>query len=168
MNLWIGECLRIFRIILGNPASDVELWVLTGLGAISLILTIYKIGDLLGAHQASKARATIIMIISVAAMLAAVAAINFYVAPRLTHHHDIRRYLPIAAAVAVLFVVSTPLMCVIQRTSYFSGLFSLLLSAAVAAVVIALGSTAFNAISTGSKDLNKQKDRKETINKLIE
>ena len=168
MNLWITECLRIVRITLGNPTSDMELGILAGLGAIALIFAIYKIGDLLGAHQAGKMRAIIIMIISVAAMLAAVAAINFYVLPKLTHHHTISRYLPIAAGVIVLFVVSTPLMCLVQKTSYFSGLFALLLSAALAAVIVAMGSAAFNAIHVGSKDLDKQKERKDTINKMMQ
>jgi carbon starvation protein CstA len=168
MNLWIAECLKIVRITLGNPTSNMELGVFIALGAIALVFAIHKIADLLGAHQASTIRATLITIISVAVMLAAVAAVNIYVTPKLAHHHTICKYLPIATAVVVFLVVSTPMMCLIQKTSYLSGFFSLVLSVAVAAVIVALASAAFNAFHVGGKDLEKQKERKDTINKIME
>jgi hypothetical protein len=59
-------------------------------------------------------------------------------------------------------------MMFILKTSYLSGIFSFLLAAALGAVIMALASAGFNAVWAGNKDLDKQRERKDSINKMME
>ena len=166
MNPFLHEIWTVFRLALGNPQSDLQLGIVAALGFVALVFGLDKLADLLGAHQTSRLRAALVLIISIAAMLAAVAAVNIY-GPKASNH-DVSKYLPIGVAVVVVLVIATPAMMLILKTSYMSGLFSFLLAAALGAVIMALASAGFSAAKAGGKDLEKQKERKDNINKMME
>jgi hypothetical protein len=166
MNVWITESLKLVKLMLGNPASTVELVVLICVGVVTFIIALAKIADLLGAHSATRPRSAIVFVLSVILLLGIAAAADIYLPQKLGG--SMHKFIPLAAAIVALLVAVTPITCLVKKASYMTSLFSLVLAGASAAVVIALAVAAFNALESGNKGLDSTRERKDSLDKIMQ
>jgi hypothetical protein len=134
----------ILRRILMNPGSTLEFAVAAFLAALTFVLVLNKVGGAFNLALAQTSRAAIVLVVSLAVELGALAYLGTLKLPGWS--------LPVAAVVLVL-VVAVPLACLVLKGRYAAALVPMLLSIAAAAVVILFVHTIFNAIGGGGKSV---------------
>ena len=166
MNLWKQEIIRLISQAFGNPGSLIELVVLLVISAIVLIFVMHKAGKSMKFTLSEPWRCVAVLITGALFAIIILAATNIYLSPNLSNP-IIRKIIPICILAIAVLAIATPLSCYLHRSEYFQTLFAIILSIAAVIAVVLMIKAGFNAVSSGSKQLEKTKGHKETVNKAL-
>ncbi len=134
MNIWIHEVLDFLKTLVNESPSAVD-WALFGSVVMVAALVMLKLMGL----ATGNARSTwllnlLVLFVSAASILVAVAAGRLWLAPVLTNTISSRLLDLLCVAFGGL-VLATPLFCLLQRVRYMTALMTLLVAGVTAGLV---------------------------------
>ena len=162
----IEEIIRIARLLAGNPGSSIELGAILVLSIAACIGVVDKVTASFKFPLTGTGRAAALVLGGILLTVAAVAAANLYIAPRVKTEL-FKQLVPIAAGLLVFLAIVGTAACFLFKSPYFKGLFTIILGVAAAAVLSLLIRAAIGAIHSGGKDFQKTKNRTERVNKVL-
>lgn len=168
MNIWTNEALKIIKALLGNAgqASDIEITACFIAAILATVIILRWIGKAFGATMADNGRAFTIVGTGLILALAAVVAINIYLAPMIKNA-ALLKWAPLVSSGVILIVIVAPLTCLLLKMKYFPAIFASLLSIGAAAGIVILVHSGFAAIKEGDKGFKKTKERTDIVNDVI-
>lgn len=149
------EALKVAQGIFGNT-SQTELLVVLGISGIVLIAAVSKLSSMFSAPMSGLGRAFVVSLISAAVALACLIATNVYALP-LVKDPSIAMYLPWAAILAGLLLISAPCMRLIMKSRYFQSLMTLILAYCLTAVVAVVLQMGIGSVRKGAQGVDASK-----------
>jgi hypothetical protein len=169
MELWTSEAWKIVNLVLGNPADQLERWLLIGVGALALIVVMRFAGSATGISDPGWVIRVIALVFGLGAMLAAEVAAHLYALPALKSA-DLQRVAVIAAPVLGALLVGIPMQMLFLKARYGQALMTFA-AALIVAALLAMGARAMLAsVRTGSREtgdlLQRQSETKDFLRKM--
>ena len=166
MNQWIVHLQAVLQLALGNPSSNLEMWVLI-ISAFAMMWGIVgKVGDLLGIDSTHPARTFIVTLVGVLLSLLALAAIRIYLPA--WNHPPYQWWILIGVPVAVGLLLVAPFMGLFQKAGYIAAVMTWALSVAGAALVVLLVGALFDGFVSGSRSAGMGKAHKQQLEQIIQ
>ena len=141
-----------------------EMGVLAALAFLLLWLILGKAGGLLGINNTRPVQTIVVAVIGLLLTFAALAAVQIYLPD--FNNPPYRLWVLIGVPVAVGLVLVAPLMCLLQKATYFSAVATWALSVAGAICVVLLGGAAFDSFASGSQNAEKGKAHRQEIEQI--
>lgn len=157
--------MELLKLISFNTSGEIEIVVLLALGFIAFCIGMMKTAKALQFPMSELGRTSIVILIGLALFLVIGACAKVYlmpVVPASLHPYVI----PVVAAI-VIFAVVIPFACLMLKSKYFQTMFSLIIGACAAVLVILLLQYALNAMREGEKGFDKTKNSKEKLEEVI-
>ena len=164
MNQWIENLQAILQIVLGNPGTTVEKWVLLGGAFVMMWAVVSKAGSLLGINNTRPAQTLIVTVLGIFLSLAALTAAQMYLPA--WNNPEYRLWILIGVPLAVTLFLVAPFMGLFQKANYIAAVMTWALALAGAALVILLVGAMFGSFASGSRDADKEKAHKEEIEQI--
>lgn len=165
MENWLDALQRVMDFLLGQPGSPLERWLVLALSAVAAILVLAKVGSLLGIPNTGVGYAFMALAFGVVLVVAGYAAAMIYLPA--WEDPAVRTALLIGIPVVASLALVVPLMCALQKGGYIAGLITWLIGVGVAAVMVLLVSSVFDAVMTGKGEAGKGKARRDEVNRFI-
>jgi hypothetical protein len=140
MELWTSEAWKIVNLVLGNPADQLERWIMIGVGALALIAVMRFAGSATGLADPGWILRVVALGFGVGSMLAAEVAAHLYALPALKSA-DLQRVAVIVAPILGALLVGIPLQMLTLKARYGQALLAFA-AAAIVAVLLAMGARA--------------------------
>lgn len=164
MNEWIDSLQAILRQLLGDPGSNLEMWVLVAGAFLIMWAIVGKVGSLLGIINTRPAQTFIVTLVGLVLSFAALAAMHIYLP--VCNEPEYRLWTMIGVPLAVTLVLIAPFMGLFQKANYISAVVAWALAVAGAACVILLVGALFDSFASGSRDADKGKAHKEELEQI--
>jgi hypothetical protein len=164
MNQWMENLQAILQLVLGNPGSDLERWVLLGLSFMMMWIVLSKAGSLLGISNTRPAQTFIVTLLGVIVSLAALAAAQMYLPA--WNNPEYRLWILIGVPLAVAILLVAPFMGLFQKASYITAVITWVLAVAGAALVILLVGAMFDSFVSGRQDAEKEKAHRQELEEI--
>lgn len=157
--------MELLRLISFNTSNEVEMIVLLVLGFIAFYIGTMKTGRALQFPMMEAGRASAVILAGLGLFLVAGACAKVFLTPAIPL--NLRAYvLPAVTAIVILAAV-VPFACLMLKSKYFQTLFSLIIGACAAILVILLLQYALTALHEGGKEFDKTKSDKEKLEEVI-
>ena len=164
MNQWIENLQAILQLVLGNPGSDIEKWVLLGSSFLIMWIIVSKAGSLLGINNTRPAQTFLVTLLGVIVSLAALTAAQMYLPA--WSNPEYRLWILIGVPLAITILLVAPFMGLFQKASYITAVITWVLAVAGAALVILLVGAMFDSFVSGSRDAEKGKAHKQELEEI--
>jgi hypothetical protein len=164
MNQWIENLQDILQLVLGNPGSDIEKWVLLGVSFVMMWVIVGKAGSLLGINNTRPAQTLVVTLLGVLLSLAALTAAQMYLPAWNSPEYKLWILIGVPLAVAILLVA--PFMGLFQKANYITAVITWVLAVAGAALVILLVGAMFDSFASGNRDAEKGKAHKQELEEI--
>ena len=164
MNQWIAYLQGLLQLVLGNPASTIEMWVLI-MGAFAMMWGIIsKAGNLLGIDNTGPTQTFVVTLVGIFLSLSALAAAQRYLPA--WNHPQYKLWILIGVPVAVGLFLVAPFMGFFQKAGYIAAVMTWTLSVAGAVLVVLLVGALFSSFASGLHDAEKQKAHKQELEQI--
>ena len=164
MNQWIANLQAVLQLALGNPASNIEMWILIG-GAFAMMWGIVgKAGNLLGIDNTGPAQTFVVTLVGILLSLSALAAAQMYLPA--WNHPQYKLWILIGVPAAVGLLLVAPFMGLFQKAGYIAAVMTWALSVAGAVLVVLLVGAMFDSFASGRRDAEKEKAHKQELEQL--
>ena len=151
--------MRLLRRALMNPATETEFLVALILAAVVFVVILNKVGSSLGLIMANTGRSILV--------LALLLLVNGLVLGFVSRVYAPSGWILLGGAAILIVVVIAPCTSFIQKGSYASSLFALLIGLAAAAVAVAFVHAGFQAFSGGGKSVGKGLDHNREVEQFL-
>lgn len=139
--------------LLAEPGTW-EMWVLLAIGAVSAIAVMFFTANLFGIPAPTWNRVAVVFLAALAVIPGAIIAARIHIVPMLRGSGPRTAAVAVAAVVALLAIV-VPLQCRLQKAKYLQAFFNLLLSMAVAALLVGISRAGIQAARSGGSDVHR-------------
>jgi hypothetical protein len=157
---------KMVELMLGNPAGPVQLYVLLGLGLALVFLLFDRISRATGAKAPEAARTLSVVVLGGVVLVGSMVFAQDHVLPRVGATY--RTALLILAPFAGSLLITVPIMCLLQKTSYLSASISWLVSVMLTGVILILVRTSAEAVTTGKVSFNSTKQRTQEVQNFLD
>ena len=164
MNEWMANLKSILQLVLGNPGSPLEMWVLLGLSSLMMWAVVSKAGNLLGILNTRPAQTFVVTVVGILLSLGALTAAQMYLPA--WNNPEYRLWILVGVPLVVSILVIAPFMGLFQKANYIAALGSWVLAVAGAAIVVLLVGALFDSFASGSQDAEKGKAHKEELEQI--
>lgn len=167
MNTWPHEVQRLVLDLVGPTAAPYEAPIIIILAVVACAFVLRYSAAASGAVMATFTRTVILMVVASAILLAAVIALRLYVIPRL-HESPMVRWLPYVACVMLLFIAVLPLAAWLLASRFFESVLPIVLGVLAAVAISFVARYAMGALRTGDAELLKTRDRRDSLNQVMD
>lgn len=164
MDQWMDALNDVVNLILGNPGLLWEKAALAVLGAGAMMLVLDKAGKAFGIPNTGASHSIVVAVVGVVLILAAMTAAKIYL-PDAGVKVNAGILAGVAAAVSLVLIV--PFCCLFQKTGYFAALFTWILGAAAAAVVIAVVGAGLDAVTSGRHGADGGRQHRRDVEQMM-
>ena len=166
MNQWIEGLQAMLRVALGNPGSDVEMWVLAVVSFAMMWGIVGKAGSLLGINNTRAVQTVGVTVIGIALSLLALVAAQIYLPA--AGDPQYRLWVLVGVPVAVGLLLVAPSMCLFQKATFMAAVMTWALSVAGAVLVVLLVGAMFDSFASGSGNAGKEKLHRQEVEQIQE
>ncbi|MDI6775399.1 MAG: hypothetical protein QME60_08440 [Verrucomicrobiota bacterium] len=152
MNSLSAELVRVVQVSLGQHGSTALAVVLGVLALLAAALVVNFVGEIFGCKLVNSSRASLVVLATAVVLLGAAALIGVYMCSRISSAAA-ARWLPLTAAVVAFLAVVLPLARLILKAGYFQALFTMGLSLAAAAALVAVVNAAIGMTKAGESSV---------------
>lgn len=163
---WARAAADIIRVLAGNPAGRVELYVTLAAGWLALVLVLSAAGKALGLAQSGRALSAIAATLGMGLVIVGMVAARLYL-PQ-WNQVGFRLWILVASGVLVSLIVVVPLIAWLQKGGYVGALFAWILAILAAGLVIVLVGAIFESIAAGSRSAERGKLHRQQVERALE
>jgi hypothetical protein len=164
MNQWIANLQAVLQLALGNPGSNIELWILIVSAFAIMWGVVGKAGNLLGINNTYPARTFIVTLAGILLSLLALAAARMYLPA--WNNPQFKLWILIGVPVAAGLLLVAPFMVLFQKAGYIAAVMTWALSVAGAALVVLLVGALFDSYVSSHRDVEKEKAHKQELEQI--
>ncbi|MDP8247116.1 MAG: hypothetical protein P9M00_03190 [Candidatus Tritonobacter lacicola] len=166
MDGWLKAGEDMLDLVLGNPGTGLEKWVILALSFVVCVVVLKLVGGAMGGDNAFFGPSLACSFLGLALILACMTVMKLFV-PR-DVYTDHRIWILPVAGLAVSLIVIIPLIMGIMKTGYVGALVSWIVSAIVVAGVILIAGAAFDAMKAGGRDAGKIQRHREALEEVLQ
>ena len=152
-------------LLLGNPPSDLQKYVLLSLGLVVVYLLFERMNRTLDVRRADPAKALFLVVLGGVVIVMSLVLARQEVIPRIGGRYEVAAL--ILCPVVASLVITVPLMCLMQKATYLSSAISWSVSVIVTAFLIILIRVGIDSLTTGKASLKSTKERTHEIENFL-
>lgn len=165
MDRWIRGMQEMLGVLLGQPTSPLEFWIIL---LVTFLMLSWAFGKTAKAAQAADMGPVLSMLVTalaIGAMLVGMQSLRVYVLPSLgsTGHHT----LLLAGAFVSSWLVVVVVMRIIQKASLAASSISWVVGMLAATFMVTVISTVFGVVHKGEQDLENTKSRTQEMDQFL-
>lgn len=157
----VDEIKRLVLVVLQHPDTHEVQTVVAVAALLMLVLLVTKVGNLFNFPLSSSGRSVVLIAVNGVLIAAAAAVVDVYVGPKIPSAAMVT-WLPLVTAIAVLLVVTAPMMMLIQKARYVSAVICLVLSIGGGVATVTLTRSVLQAFSQSNTQFEKSRDSKKS------
>ncbi len=167
MNVLFRELSEITKMLLGGPKTPVECIVLSVVVAVVLILSMQMVGSAMRIPNLGIVRRVLALVVGIFFLLCVWYGVQEYLLPR-AEATWLRYAIMIGCPLLAWLAIVTPVQQFIFKSQYVATVITFVISIAVAGIFVILTNAVLGAVAGGEDDSSSIKDRRDSINKIID